>query len=153
MTTVRGVLPVLAAIVLVVAACGPASGGQSVQPGSSGSAAPSESPADSAAVPQSGIEGTATAGPVCPVENVPPDPACAPRPVAGVAIVIRAAGGAEVARVQTAADGTYHVDLTPGLYDVEPQPAAGVLGTAPAQRVTVGAGVLTLDLAYDTGIR
>ena len=143
----------LAAIVFVVAACGAAPGTPSVRPGASGSAAPSESPADSAAVPQSGIEGTATAGPVCPVEKVPPDPACAPRPVAGAAIVIRAAGGAVVARVQTAADGTYHVDLPPGLYDVEPQPAEGVLGTAPAQRVTVGAGVLTLDLAYDTGIR
>ena len=150
MTMVRGIRLALGAIVLLVAGCGPASGAPSVPPGTSASAP--ASPAGTA-VAQSGIQGTATAGPVCPVEKVPPDPACAPRPVVGAVIVVRAAGGAEVARVQTGADGGYHADLPPGIYDVVPQPAEGVLGTAPAQRVTIGAGVLTLDLAYDTGIR
>lgn len=151
MTMIRGIRLALGAIVLVVAACG-ASGAPSVPPGGSASPLTSASPAASAAA-LSGIQGTATAGPVCPVEKVPPDPACAPRPVAGAVIVIRAAGGAEVARVQTAADGGYRADLPPGIYDVVPQPAEGLLGTAPTQRVTIGAGVLTLDLAYDTGIR
>src|SRR5664280_2442019 len=43
------------------------------------------------AVPATGgpwIIGTATAGPVCPVERYPPDPACAPRPVAGATITV-----------------------------------------------------------------
>lgn len=149
MTRLHGFPFALGAVVFLVVACGPGAGSPSA---SSGSPAASASPVGTA-VAQSGIQGTATAGPVCPVEKIPPDPACAPRPVAGAVIVIRADGGAEVARVRTGADGTYHADLPPGTYDVEPQPAQGVLGTAPAQRVTIGAGVLTLDLAYDTGIR
>ena len=44
-----------------------------------------------------GIIGTATAGPVCPVERYPPDPACAPRPVAGATITVHGGGGQVIA--------------------------------------------------------
>ena len=63
---------------------------------------------------RTGIEGVALAGPVCPVETVPPDPACAARPVAAATVVIRDAGGAEVARSVTAADGSFFVELPAG---------------------------------------
>ena len=102
----------------------------------------------------SGIGGVATAGPVCPVERVPPDPDCAPRPVAGATIVIRDASGAEVARVTTAADGAFFASLSAGKYLVEPQPVQGLMGAAGSQSVTVVDGVATtILLAYDTGIR
>jgi hypothetical protein len=58
-----------------------------------------------AAAGPTGIRGTALAGPVCQVETIPPDPACAPRPVAGAVILIRDASGTEVARTTTGADG------------------------------------------------
>ncbi len=103
---------------------------------------------------RTGIGGKATAGPVCPVERVPPDPGCAPRPMAGAVIVIRDASGAEVARVTTAADGTYFAALAPGRYNVEPQAAKGVLGVPGPAGVTVIDGfTTTVDLGYDTGIR
>jgi hypothetical protein len=76
-----------------------------------------------------GIRGTATAGPVCPVEKIPPDPSCAPRPVAAV-LVFRDPSGSEIARGTTAADGTFFVDLRPGVYTVEPQAVTGLMGTA-----------------------
>jgi hypothetical protein len=101
-----------------------------------------------------GIAGKVTAGPVCPVERIPPDPAYAPKPVRGAVIVVRQAAGIEVARVTTAADGTFFVDLAPGAYMVDPTPVTGLMGTAPRQNSTVVAGaVATVDLEYDTGIR
>ena len=101
-----------------------------------------------------GIRGTATAGPVCPVERNPPDPACAPRPVAGATIVIRDGSGAQVAVAISAADGGYFVAVPPGEYVVDPQPVQGLLGTAPRQPATVVAGAVSdVPLDYDTGIR
>jgi hypothetical protein len=94
------------------------------------------------------------AGPICPVERIPPDPACAPRPVSGAVIVIRDGSGSEVTRVTTAADGRWSVAVPAGLYVVEPQPVKGLMGGAPPTEVTVAAGAITpLDVVYDTGIR
>jgi hypothetical protein len=112
------------------------------------------------AVPAEGgpwITGRALAGPVCPVERIPADPACADRPVAGAELVIRDAGGAEVARATTAADGTFLVAVPGGgAWTVEPQPVAGLLGTAPATVAEVADGPAAwaaVEIAYDTGIR
>lgn len=103
---------------------------------------------------RTGIGGSAAAGPVCPVERVPPDPACAARPVAGATVIIRDVSGSEVARTVTGADGSFFVELQAGDYVVEPQSAEGLLGTAAAQNVTVVNGSATsVQLDYDTGIR
>jgi len=112
------------------------------------------------AIPADGgpwIAGRAVAGPVCPVEQVPPDPACADRPVAGAVMVVRGANGAEVARATTAADGTFLVGVPGGgSWTVEPQPVEGLLGTAPAVVIQVPdapASWVAAAVAYDTGIR
>lgn len=103
---------------------------------------------------RTGIAGIALAGPVCPVETEPPDPACAPRPVAGAVVLIRVGGGPEVARAVTGADGIFFVELSAGDYVVEPQPVEGLLGTAGPQGVSVVAGsAVAIQLDYDTGIR
>jgi hypothetical protein len=103
---------------------------------------------------RTGIRGMAVAGPVCPVERVPADPACAPRPVASATIVIRDASGAEVAKATTGADGMFIVEVPPGNYQVEPQPVEGLMGGAQPHAVTVSAGTMTpVELEYDTGIR
>jgi hypothetical protein len=102
------------------------------------------------------VRGIATAGPVCPVER-PGDSACAARPVPAATIVVTTPAGAEVARVTTAADGTFSVALAPGDYVLVPQPVAGLMGTAPSVPITVAAaGSPTpspFPLLYDTGIR
>jgi Carboxypeptidase regulatory-like domain len=126
--------PFLAATVLLIAACG-AAGAPSAPPGT-------------------GLSIAAAAGPTCPVESIPPDPACAPRPVAGASIVIKDRQGKTVATVVTGANGTASIGLPAGTYMVEPQPAAGLMGTAGSQAVTVADGAMTpVLLAYDTGIR
>jgi hypothetical protein len=102
------------------------------------------------------VIGTVTAGPVCPVETVPPKPECAPRPVAGAVIVATDAGGQEVGRATTAADGSYQVIVgTTGIVTVSGLPVAGLM-TAPAPvSVTLASpnAVERVDLQYDTGIR
>ena len=94
------------------------------------------------------------AGPVCPVERVPPDPSCAPRPVAGATIRIEDAAGRLVARPVSDAQGRISFQLPSGPYRLVPPPVAVLLGTPPARDVTVGPGAdEPISLEYDTGIR
>jgi hypothetical protein len=100
----------------------------------------------------SGIAGRALAGPVCPAER-PGDRACAPRPVAGAVVIVRAADGSEIATARTTDDGRYEVFLPPGRYTLEAAPVQGLMGNPAAVEVEVGNGLETVDLQYDTGIR
>lgn len=101
----------------------------------------------------SGIGGEVTAGPTCPVER-PGDSACAARPVNGAVLVVRDAGGKEVARFTTDASGLFRIDLAPGTYTLAAQPTTGLMGTPAQQQVTVAVGRLTeIAVGYDTGIR
>ncbi len=103
---------------------------------------------------RTGIFLGATSGPTCPVEQDPPDPACAARPVAGAVVVVKDGAGATVATVTLDAGGTAFVELPAGGYAVEPQAVAGLMGTAAPVAATVVAGSGTpVALVYDTGIR
>lgn len=111
---------------------------------------------DGDALPEAtGVQGTVTSGPSCPVVANPPDPACADRPVAGAVLSFRDASGVEVARVTSAADGTFAVELAPGAYRVIAEPVEGLLGTPAPMEVEVEAGrpMTELTVSYDTGIR
>jgi len=98
-----------------------------------------------------GVRGTATVGPTCPVVTNPPDPACADRPYAG-RFVVESVGGAHVADFTTAADGSYAVALAPGSYQVRPRDANTMPSMAP-QPFTVRDGWSLLNLSLDSGIR
>lgn len=103
---------------------------------------------------RTGLAITATAGPTCPVETIPPQPECAPRAVAGAVVVVRDAAGTEVARVTLDAGGFAFVEVPAGAYQVEGLAANGLMGTPAPLDVTVSDGVATsVALAYDTGIR
>lgn len=102
------------------------------------------------------LVGVALAGPVCPVERIPPDPACAPRPVAGATIAVLDSSGRTVATMVTAADGTYLVAVPAGSVRIAPAQVAGMMRPpAPVDAVVpAGPGAwLQVDLDYDTGIR
>ena len=125
----------MAALILTIAACANATGVPSPAPGT-------------------GLAITAAAGPTCPVETIPPDPACAPRPVAGAKVSILDAQGREAATVVLDAKGSAAVALAAGTYVVRAQPAAGLMGTPGPMEVAVVDGTLTpVALSYDTGIR
>jgi hypothetical protein len=99
-----------------------------------------------------GIQGRVLAGPTCPVVTVN-DPSCNDRPVAGATILVLDIRGTEVARLLTDANGNYAVALPSGPYTIEPQPVDGFMHVAEPVAVTVGDGVASVDIAYDTGIR
>ena len=100
------------------------------------------------------VFGTVRAGPVCPVERVPPDPACAPRAVVG-ATIIASLGGIEAARATSASDGSYQMVIPAfGTITLTAKPVPGLLGT-PAPVVVMLAPMEShqVDFLYDTGIR
>jgi hypothetical protein len=144
-------------VLVAVAACrptvGPASG--SATGAASGSLPVSTLPSPSPTERGGLITGKVTAGPTCPVERPSPDPACAERAVAGAVLVVQDAGGREVARTESGADGGFTLTLVPGWYRLVPQPEEGLLGTPQPIPFQVEAGVLTppIPVTYDTGIR
>ena len=119
----------------------------------------SASHAPSGTVPPSGgpwLVGTANAGPACPVERNPPDPGCAPKPVEGATIIVRDAGGREIASTTTGMDGSYRVAVPAGSVRVQAAPVAGLMRAPAPIDVVVPAGPtawVRVDLSYDTGIR
>jgi hypothetical protein len=101
-----------------------------------------------------GLRIATVAGPTCPVEKMPPDPACAPKPVPNVTVEIVDADGNQQALVMLDGAGQGSVELEPGVYNVTAQGTAGFMGGPEAQQVTVEDGQITeVTLAYDTGIR
>ena len=101
---------------------------------------------------KSGISGVVLAGPTCPVERDPPDPACADKPIATNINVSRAGSTQIFAQTKSNASGEFSFSLPPGDYVVSgggnPLPRCN---DTPA---TVGPGVYTrMTLGCDTGIR
>jgi hypothetical protein len=104
----------------------------------------------------SGIRGRVTSSPTCPVEQIPPDPACAPRGFAARLTIRRVSDNAVAARVATKADGSYSVRLKAGRYSVSARPASGRSPpTCPRPvRTTVRTGRYTrVAIDCDSGIR
>jgi hypothetical protein len=96
------------------------------------------------------------AGPVCPVETDPPDPDCAPRPVADALVLVQPADGRDivVAQGMTDADGRVRLEVPPGDYIVLGAAVEGLMGTPEPASVSVGQDqTVPISLAYDTGIR
>jgi len=116
----------------------------------------SPAPSDSAAVADS-VVGHLTSGPTCPVEANPPDPACAPRPLAGAGVIATNPGGFDVARAVSKADGSFGLALAPGTYVLTPQPTSDRMLRPPAGKTVTISGTSTspvvVDFSYDTRIR
>jgi hypothetical protein len=101
-----------------------------------------------------GLAGQVLAGPTCPVQQSPPDPACADRPVQGAVLVVFDGKQREVTRITTNPNGYFQASLDPGSYHIEPQPAEGLLGTAAPFEVEIRPGATNeVTVTYDTGIR
>jgi hypothetical protein len=94
------------------------------------------------------------AGPVCPVERIPPDPNCAPRPVPHVTVVLRDAAGNEVG-TDTADDyGVVTFTVPAGAYYIEPGNVGGIMqAPTPTAFSVLGGKNVKVTLMYDTGIR
>ena len=94
------------------------------------------------------------AGPVCPVEQDPPDPACAPRPVTNVEVLVFDPAGQQVGEGVSDSQGLISMQLPAGAYYVVPAPVDGLMGDAqPLAFAAVGGDSVALVFDYDTGIR
>ncbi len=107
-------------------------------------------PTDSSAT----ITGRLVAGPTCPVETDPPNPACAPRPVPDTEIVATLSDGTEF-RAVSSEEGTFRLALPPGDVVITFAAADAPMLAPDPITATIGANqTLNLgDLTYDTGIR
>ena len=100
------------------------------------------------------VRGSVILGPTCPVERIPPDPACAPKPYqTTIAISRNIETPSAFETVQSDASGTFSVSLAPGEYDFYVQNQA-ILPRCTEQVVTVTAGKTSkITINCDTGIR
>jgi hypothetical protein len=95
-----------------------------------------------------------TASPTCPVEQIPPDPNCAPRPVKNAEVVLYDAEGNEVARADSDDSGNVVFQVPAGAYYAVAAPADGLMGSPEPQAFSaLGGDSVGLLLLYDTGIR
>jgi len=98
----------------------------------------------------SGVRGTVTAGPTCPVQRA--DSSCPPRPLQ-VEVVAHDSTGAVTGTTESGADGSYAMSLPPGYYELE-VPSQGGATRCAVTEATVEAGKVTrADISCDTGIR
>ena len=120
-------------------------------------AALADAPMSSAAPPpiDSGIRGVVSISPTCPVETVPPDPNCRPRPFATTIEIRDAAGRRLVRTVRSTVTGRFFVRLPPALYRIVLRPRTGI-----ALPVRFPSAVRVLPhrfsfarIEYDSGIR
>lgn len=107
--------------------------------------------ARSAARPaDSGVRGTVTYGPTCPVERV--GQSCT-RPYEATIRIRRAAGGPLVATARSDRQGRFRARLAPGRYRLEPVNGRPYPRAAP-QTVTVSVHRFTsVSIRFDSGIR
>ena len=95
-----------------------------------------------------------SAGPVCPVEQIPPDPKCDARSVANANVTIFEADGNEVATATSDDAGQLAFAVPAGAYYVVPATVEGLMGTAEAQAFSaLGGDQVGLLFLFDTGIR
>lgn len=65
------------------------------------------------------VNGQVLLGPVCPVERIPPDPACAPRPYKTTINIWSTVTGSTYKPVTTNAAGIFRLSLAPGSYGLK----------------------------------
>ena len=111
-------------------------------------------PADSPAQVDSGVEGAVTIGPTCPVERIPPDPACADKPYQTTLVISGTLPGKHAdILVRTDAQGHFSQQLLPGQYTIRGQSEGMLPRLSPVTFEVAANALTTLDLQFDSGIR
>jgi|SRR3989344_2959372 len=99
------------------------------------------------------VSGTVTTSPTCPVERIPPDPQCAPRPYS-TSIEIRQIGKTTLIKtIKSDIQGWFNTELSVGQYELRPISSSSFprCGSVTVQ-VKSGQNSIT-DISCDTGIR
>ena len=104
------------------------------------------------------LEGTISIGPICPVETIPPDPACLPTAETYKAYpvsVFTSDGKTKVAQLMPSLDGAYTSELPPGDYLIILERAKNNIGGSnlPVMVSIKAQDKTLLNINIDTGIR
>lgn len=104
------------------------------------------------------LEGTISIGPICPVERIPPDPACLPTAETYKAYPVYVCtpdGSKKIAPISPELDGSFTTELAPGNYLVILEKGNNGVGSNNLpQTVTIKPLQRTLiSIDIDTGIR
>jgi len=101
----------------------------------------------------SGIEGVVLVGPTCPVERMPPDPACADKPYATAILVYRTGTKKPFIIGNSTSDGTFKFSLPPGSYTLAAKSGAMLPYCSEVSTVVVAEEYTSVDISCDSGIR
>jgi hypothetical protein len=116
------------------------------------------SPPSTTRPPGSVVRGSVAFSPTCPVERIPPDPACAPRPGPAHIELVRG-DGSVAAQGDAGANGQFAITVAPGTYAVNATtlPSSQAIGrgctASPASVSVTPAGGASVTVSCDTGIR
>jgi hypothetical protein len=99
-----------------------------------------------------GLRGTVTIAPTCPVERVGAPPCVAPL---AATISVRNASGQEITRFRSGADGTFKVDLAAGTYTLVgiSSGPAGLPRPIPVTVTVLDGQYSQVNVTFDSGIR
>lgn len=101
----------------------------------------------------SGVRGIVLLGPTCPVERIPPDPACADKPYATTIVVHRAGSSAVFTTGKSDAAGAFAFALPPGSYTLIASGGA-MLPRCNETSISISPDAYaTTTISCDTGIR
>lgn len=100
---------------------------------------------------QSGVFGLINISPTCPVERIPPDPNCAPRPYQTTINITGANNFSQT--VQSDLDGLFQVVLEPGSYQFSAQGGNTLPRCAPVSVEIKPSNFISLNISCDSGIR
>jgi hypothetical protein len=104
------------------------------------------------------LEGVISIGPICPVERIPPDPACLPTAETYKAYPVSvwtSDGKQKIAQIYPALDGSYRAELAPGHYLVILEKKQNTVGGSnlPVEVSINSKDKTILNINIDTGIR
>jgi hypothetical protein len=99
------------------------------------------------------VEGIVLLGPICPVERIPPDPNCAPKPYqTSITISKNSEPSKIILTIQSNASGTFNTSLPIGKYVFYPT-GGSVYPRCDEKLVDVIVGINNITINCDTGIR
>lgn len=98
------------------------------------------------------IKGSVTLSPICPVERIPREIECAPKPYQTKIEAFTSPGGKLVSSTQTGVDGSFALTLPFGIYNIQ---AGGGIIHPSCSPVVISLKTTTtlIDISCDTGIR
>jgi hypothetical protein len=104
------------------------------------------------------LKGVITIGPICPVQRIPPDPACLPtaETYKSYPVVVRTADGEKkVVQINPELNGSFSVELSDGNYLVVLENNQNRIGSSnlPAKVSVISEDTTFLNIDIDTGIR